>query len=160
MKKNIMQSRSQEMLLSTYEYTTLQLQDQLDSFHLRNVLDIEKDLSPDAMRNLKDIAQLCIDHKVNPSQKISEEEDEDYEGVDTSDIDFKALKNNSFYDRLEEQVKHALFESSYLNEKVMNRNYKIKEVLYPTLKKKQILKDVLTGLWTGMVKQSQNEQEY
>ena len=45
MKKNRIQVRSQELILSTYEYTALQLEEQLRNFQLRDVLDKEEDLS-------------------------------------------------------------------------------------------------------------------
>jgi hypothetical protein len=45
-------------------------------------------------------------------------------------------------------LKNVLFEHSYLNEKIMQRNTKNKCILYPAYKKKQILNEVLSNLWS------------
>ena len=146
MKKNQMQTKSQELILSTYEYTTMQLEEQSNNFQLRNVLDIFKDFNVDIFRNLIDITDLCIRYNINPVQK-EQQPDPNQEEELKSDFEPK-----NFYERLEDSIKNVLFESSYLNEKILGRNQKIKSILYPTLKKKQILEEVLVNLWTSSIK--------
>ena len=48
---------------------------------------------------------------------------------------------------LENKIKNVVFEYSYLNEKVIKRNNKLKSVLHPELQRKQILNGVLKSLW-------------
>ena len=66
MKKNKIQKRSQELLLSTYEYTTLQQEESIKNFQLRDVLDIDSDLSEQAQKNIRDLSELCIFTNIQP----------------------------------------------------------------------------------------------
>ena len=55
-------------------------------------------------------------------------------------------------ERLEAEIKNTLFEYSYLNEKIVKTNLKCKNVLYPSLQKKQIMSEVLQNLWKTYAK--------
>mmetsp|Transcript_8422 Transcript_8422/g.14099 ORF Transcript_8422/g.14099 Transcript_8422/m.14099 type:complete len:179 (-) Transcript_8422:293-829(-) len=118
MRKNQLQKRSQDLQLSTLEYTSFHLEEQIIQFQLKNVLDLDSELDPYTRRNMEEIANLCILFNVQPSQKQGDLEDV-----------------------IEDNVKKVLFEHEYLNTKLTKRSAKLKSELHPLLiRRKQLAK--------------------
>ena len=112
--------------MGTYEFTNLQHTDIINSFPLRNVMDMNRDFKAATKHNLDDIGKLCLMTKIQP-------------GV--------LQDGEKLGERLEQESKNVIFEYTYLNEKTISRNSKMKNVIYPNLQRKQILAEILKGLW-------------
>ena len=98
--------------MGTYEFTNLQHTDTINSFPLRNVVDVKDDFKASTKHNLDDISKICMMTKIQPG----------------------ALpENESLGDRLEQESKNVIFEYTYLNEKTTKTNNKLKDVLYPKM---------------------------
>ena len=63
-------------------------------------------------------------------------------------------------DRLEAELKNVIFEATYLNEKLMKRSNKTKNVLHPKLQQRQILNDVLKSIWAAQPNHKKIDEEY
>lgn len=88
------------MILSTYEYTALQQEEQLQSFQLKDVLNVEEDLPEGRQRDLMDLTRLCIAFNVKPTVAPTKD------------------KSDGLQDLLEQKVKEVAFLYTYLNEKI------------------------------------------
>jgi hypothetical protein len=87
---------------------------------------MNRDFKAATKHNLEDIGKLCLMTKVQPGVLQDEEK---------------------LGDRLEQESKNVIFEYTYLNEKTITRNNKLKNVIYPDLQRKQILSGILKELW-------------
>lgn len=91
---------------------------------------MDSDLSEQGQRNLSDLSNLCIMNNIQPCQP----------------------NEGELGDILEQNIKNVVFEYSFLNEKVLKRNNKLKSVLHPELQRKQILCGVMKTLWESHLK--------
>ena len=75
-------------------------------------MDVKRDVKVVTKHNLDDIGKLCLMTKVQPGS---------------------LPEGETLGDRLEQESKNVIFEYTYLNEKTISRNNKLKNVIYPTL---------------------------